>query len=272
MDISTDYYALLGVDPQASTGAIKVAFKRLALQYHPDVYKGADAQERMRGLLQAYQVLSDPEARKAYDMQREHGDDSVTFVPGGSYTPKRKDRSEQGQYAFPDLNTRPLSAISFKLEKTLYQLSALQAEQLQLDGMLRGVRSGPADTTSAGGAYQCQRCGHRWSDSIAQSPPSTCPACHAQDWAEYLLLRCTHCQAVFASKEIHDPLRGNSLYYPYELFPLCPHCRRSQWCPAENQRITSLRLAANRRATLLWSSLIGVCVLVVALVAVFAFH
>ena len=44
----TDYYAVLGVDAHAPTEVIKKAFKHLALQYHPDIYKGEDAQERMR--------------------------------------------------------------------------------------------------------------------------------------------------------------------------------------------------------------------------------
>ncbi len=47
----TDYYAVLGVDANAPTEVIKKAFKHLALQYHPDIYKGEDAQERMREIL-----------------------------------------------------------------------------------------------------------------------------------------------------------------------------------------------------------------------------
>src|SRR5947209_13111650 len=70
MDTFNDYYVVLGVDADASADKIKAAFKKLALQYHPDVYKGADAQERMRLLLLAYQTLSDPEARRKYDAQR----------------------------------------------------------------------------------------------------------------------------------------------------------------------------------------------------------
>src|SRR5437588_9090398 len=70
MDTFNDYYAVLGVNADASADKIKAAFKKLALQYHPDVYKGEDAQERMRMLLLAYQTLSDPTERKAYDVRR----------------------------------------------------------------------------------------------------------------------------------------------------------------------------------------------------------
>src|SRR5258708_11586642 len=78
MEQITDYYTVLGVDAHAPTEGIKKAFKHLALQYHPDVYKGEDAQERMREILLAYQTLIDPERRRIYDLSRsEHG-------PGGS--------------------------------------------------------------------------------------------------------------------------------------------------------------------------------------------
>src|SRR5438876_12264128 len=67
-----DYYVVLGVDAHAPTEAIKKAFKHLALQYHPDVYKGEDAEVRMRELLLAYQTLIDPDRRRTYDLSRSH--------------------------------------------------------------------------------------------------------------------------------------------------------------------------------------------------------
>src|SRR5260370_18416563 len=70
MDSFTDYYEVLGVDSHASVDTIKAAFKKLALKYHPDVYKGPDAEDRMRNLLLAYQTLSDPISRRNYDVQR----------------------------------------------------------------------------------------------------------------------------------------------------------------------------------------------------------
>lgn len=268
MDTSNDYYATLGVDPQASSGAIKAAFKKLAFQYHPDLYKGTDAQERMRGILQAYQTLSDPQARQEYDaLRRGEGKNGLAAARGGA---ARKEggsaRADQGRFAFPDLRDTPTSSLVISLDGVAYQLSSAQAESLKWDGMLRGTAFDPSET-AAGAFYNCRRCGHRWQKRGGERP-LTCPACHAGDWAEYLLLRCVHCEAVFASREIRDPLRGDSLYQPYELFPLCPHCRRSQWCPLENGRVHALRAAAARRSLLLWSSVIIVCVLLAALLAV----
>ncbi|HEY0753044.1 MAG TPA: DnaJ domain-containing protein [Ktedonobacteraceae bacterium] len=261
MDTSNDYYATLGVDSQASTSAIKTAFKKLAFQYHPDVYQGTDAQERMRGILQAYQILSDPEARKEYDSQR-LGGGTRRETSGGSAARKESGASTSGhgRFAFPNLRETPGSMLAIVLSGVTYRLSSAQAESLYWDGMLRGA----ASIAGVDAFYTCQRCYHRWS-ARGNGHPSTCPNCHAQDWADYLLLRCIHCQAVFASQELRDPLRGNSLYHPYELFPLCPNCRRSQWCPAENKRVQNLRAAAARRTALLWGSIaLVLCVVLVA--------
>src|SRR5579859_2560908 len=67
MDAFVDYYTVLGIDVDAPNSTVKTAFKKLAHQYHPDVYKGDDANERMRLLVQAYKTLNDPAARQQYD-------------------------------------------------------------------------------------------------------------------------------------------------------------------------------------------------------------
>lgn len=62
-----DYYAILGVDRDASQDDIKRAYRKLARKYHPDVSKEPDAENRFKEIGEAYEVLKDPEKRKAYD-------------------------------------------------------------------------------------------------------------------------------------------------------------------------------------------------------------
>ena len=62
-----DYYEVLGVARDADAKAIKDAFRALALKYHPDRNKAADAEERFKEIAEAYAVLSDPKKRAEYD-------------------------------------------------------------------------------------------------------------------------------------------------------------------------------------------------------------
>lgn len=62
-----DYYEVLGVPKDADAEAIKGAFRRLALRYHPDRSKEPGAEERFKELAEAYAVLSDPAKRADYD-------------------------------------------------------------------------------------------------------------------------------------------------------------------------------------------------------------
>ncbi|HTK10200.1 MAG TPA: DnaJ domain-containing protein [Ktedonobacteraceae bacterium] len=290
MSSFVDYYAVLGVPSDASAEAIKAAFKKLALQYHPDVYKGEDAQERTRDLLEAYQTLNDPEKRRKFDMSRSEHVHDARFPyasqqgRAGSHgvnrasTSVRSETSSQvrwdGQrhYAFPKISLEsPGVSVFIDLVESQFTLSPELAQMLVRRGMLRGTLAEPVQ-----GSYRCQRCHHHWSASTGKERPRFCPKCRATDWDEYLLLRCTHCTAVFASEQIRYEIGAynygagqKGLCPPYELFPLCPSCSRSHWCPAEDQRVAALRADAARKAAITRALWFIAIVAVIVVIGVF---
>jgi len=63
-----DYYEILGVGRTASESELKSAFRKLAMQFHPDKNPGnAEAEAKFKELNEAYQILSDGQKRAAYD-------------------------------------------------------------------------------------------------------------------------------------------------------------------------------------------------------------
>ncbi len=73
-----DYYDILGVSKSSSLDEIKKAYRKLALEWHPDRNKAAGANEKFKEINEAYAVLSDPKKKETYD-QFGH----AAFAPGG---------------------------------------------------------------------------------------------------------------------------------------------------------------------------------------------
>src|ERR1051325_9979132 len=78
-----DYYAVLGVPRDASEAAIKKAYRKLAMESHPDRNREAGAEERFKEIAEAYEVLHDPEQRALYDRYGESGLRGAGATAGG---------------------------------------------------------------------------------------------------------------------------------------------------------------------------------------------
>lgn len=74
----TKFYDVLGVSPGADDNALKKAYRKLAMKYHPD--KNPEAGDKFKEISMAYEILSNPEKRKLYD---NHGEQGIKEGGGG---------------------------------------------------------------------------------------------------------------------------------------------------------------------------------------------
>ena len=94
MSSKRDYYEVLGVDKNSSPADIKAQYRKLALKFHPDRNKSAEAGEHFKEISEAYAVLSDQQKRQTYDQYGHQGID-------GRYS--QEDIFQGGNFNFNDL-------------------------------------------------------------------------------------------------------------------------------------------------------------------------
>ena len=115
-----DYYKILGVEPSASIDEIKKAYRRLAILYHPDKNPGdKQAEEKFKDIAEAYEVLSDPQKRKRYDMLRNTGGQFRDFGGvGGPYASGKYGKYNYDVYVTDDFKNSPFWDVMFGSKKS----------------------------------------------------------------------------------------------------------------------------------------------------------
>jgi molecular chaperone DnaJ len=136
IDPQVDLYVVLGVARAATGAEIRRAYRRLALQYHPDRAGPASAETFAR-IAEAYRMLSDPTARTAYDAHLFARASQGAFVPGGAPSDGRSwNVSAVGWNASW---RRPIPNLVARLSGPLAELTASGAARLDPDGVLELV-------------------------------------------------------------------------------------------------------------------------------------
>ena len=85
MLLSQSYYDILEIDHHATSADIKKSFRLLALKHHPDKNKSTESHQKFLQIVEAYEVLSDDNSRRKYDLINSSSSQSSNFTP--SWTP-----------------------------------------------------------------------------------------------------------------------------------------------------------------------------------------
>ena len=157
-----DLYEVLGVSPAATTAELRRAYRKLALEHHPDRAGPASA-PRFAQIAEAYRMLSDPTARTAYDAHR--------FERTGRYPQTADDLREDGRGWSVGGNNwsaswrRAIVDLLSRLSGPLEALVAAGVAAIDRDGILE-LRLSPAEAASGGTAVvtmpllvPCPTCG-----------------------------------------------------------------------------------------------------------------
>jgi hypothetical protein len=109
-----DYYKILQVYPSAELDIIEAAYRRLARKYHPDVNKDPSAEERMKKINTAYEILSNPDKRRQYDPEWFQ----KTGMGRTSTLPKPKPVVNPEYFYFKELEPKEIQTASFIISNT----------------------------------------------------------------------------------------------------------------------------------------------------------
>lgn len=138
-----DYYEVLGVPPNATDEQIRRRFRELARQYHPDVNRSPDAEQRFKEITEAYRVLTSPSLRADYDLMRRSAQQARTGTGGATTTPPPRSRPHAHQSTHHH-RTDPGSSSAHASARR----AEIEAQQLLQNAMLAYARGNLREAAS----------------------------------------------------------------------------------------------------------------------------
>ncbi|HEX04190.1 MAG TPA: J domain-containing protein [Bacteroidetes bacterium] len=206
-----DYYAELGVQPDASQDDIRSAYRSLAKKYHPDLHHGdSRAKRRFQKIGEAYRTLSDPESRMKYHSSqgmplREKAERQASRAPDMSKEGetfgvilKRAFKAGMGILS-RDGSDKPKPQRGRNLHTTLALSPVQMAEggkfllKIRRDILCTGCAG--AGVRPGGHGAECERClglGEIPSSKDGKTVFGTCPQCEGTGYSKYV--RCNRCK------------------------------------------------------------------------------
>ena len=184
-----DYYEVLGVDKSANEDALKKAYRKLAIKYHPDKNPGdAEAEEKFKEIAEAYDVLSDPQKRQRYDQFGHAGVGGASGSGGfggfGGFSGGRQ-RQRGG-----DLRAR--------VRLTLAEIEQGTEKKLKVKKQIKCSHCDGEQTTERDGKITCKTCHGQgvvmqMQRTIfgAMQTQGVCPTCNGS--GEQVVKPCSHC-------------------------------------------------------------------------------
>jgi hypothetical protein len=95
MDLSKNYYEILGVSSTIEPEALKAVFRALAKKYHPDTTAKTSTSKRFRDIQEAFDILSDPELRKKYDREKLNAEGKTKNTAQAQQSKEQEQEQEQ---------------------------------------------------------------------------------------------------------------------------------------------------------------------------------
>jgi curved DNA-binding protein CbpA len=251
-DPEVDYYEVLQVHQKAHPEIIKRAYRTLVAQLHAHPDLGGSHQQMVL-INRAYEVLSDPELREAYDRWRQA---EGTPQPRAA-RPSRRTSPPTAPSREPDSAAHIITAVCLKCgrrnrvpqeiglgrarcgacgERLIPAAAARQARsewtgagpmsrrlpqelynELRREGQLRVQ----LDRVARGSRVVCRRCRRPYWAPHSGKPPRRCPACGSDEWQTFRLFKCSQCAHEFETNSLRA--------WPYRVFAACPKCGSRHW-------------------------------------------